>query len=76
MNLDEALSRVRDPHGVVSMTDVELTEAAVTLAIEVERLRPIEARAQTLIQGEAWTTVDDAVLAAVGRYVAYGDPPT
>lgn len=44
MTPDEALRRVRDPHEVLQLTDVELTEAAVTLAIEVERLRADVAR--------------------------------
>jgi hypothetical protein len=46
---DEALRRVRDPHEVLSMTDVELTEAAVTLAAEVEHLRVIEGRVIDLL---------------------------
>jgi len=49
MTLDEALRRVRDPHEVLQLTDVELTEAAVTLAVEVERLRGIESQVQAFL---------------------------
>jgi len=51
MTVDEALRRVRDPHEVLQLTDVELTEAAVTLALEVEQLRAENGRLR--VWGEA-----------------------
>ena len=70
MTPDEALRRVRDPHNILQMTDVELTEAAVTLALEVERLRAIEARAT------GYTKLRGPVLPdreAVARWILNGD---
>jgi hypothetical protein len=63
---DEALRRVRDPHEVLSMTDVELTEAAVTLAAEVERLRAIEAR----LRDDYYSDKDPH--GTLGRYLGEG----
>ena len=67
MTPDEALRRVRDPHNILQMTDVELTEAVVTLALEVERLRAIETRAQDYIKDPSGDPREDAVY-----YVLHG----